>query len=119
VPEVLASGLGPESVDAYVTQQLSWARSFRAAMPGVVRGGRLPLRLRVQHLLAGAYWLTGWTLAAYMLLSVVALVFGAAPVSATSPGELLLHWGRTPRPACSHWPSPRVPATGSPGSRCW
>jgi cellulose synthase (UDP-forming) len=92
VPEVLTSGLGPEDMASYVSQQMRWARGCLAALPQVVKA-RLPLRLRLQYLLSGAYWLTGWTLVVYMLFPVVRILTGEQPIVVASPEEFLVHWG--------------------------
>ena len=92
VPEVLTSGLGPEDMGSYVSQQMRWARGCLAALPQVVKA-RLPLRLRLQYLLSGAYWLTGWTLVVYMLFPVVRILTGEQPIVVATPEEFLVHWG--------------------------
>lgn len=92
VPEVLASGLGPEDIGAYVGQQLRWARGCLSSLPLIVRS-RLALRQRLQYLLSAAYWLTGWTLLVYMLFPVVRIVSGRyQPVQVASAEEFLVHW---------------------------
>ena len=70
VPEVLALGLGPEDMASYVGQQHRWARGCLGAMGAVMRA-RLPLRVRLQYLLSCSYFLTGWTVLAYMTFPVV------------------------------------------------
>jgi cellulose synthase (UDP-forming) len=45
LPKVLASGLGPEDMAAYTTQQLRWARGCLSALPRIFTA-RLPWRLR-------------------------------------------------------------------------
>jgi len=92
VPEVVASGLGPEDMSSYVSQQLRWARGCLATLPRVV-AARLGLRLRLQYLLSAAYWLTGWTLLVYMAFPVVRILTGEQPIDVSSPEEFLLHWG--------------------------
>jgi len=92
LPDALTAGLGPEDMSSYVSQQLRWARGCLAALPQVLRA-RLPLRHRLQYLLSGAYWLTGWTLLVYMLFPVVRILTGAQPIDVASPEEFLAHWG--------------------------
>jgi cellulose synthase (UDP-forming) len=91
VPEVLASGLGPEDMASYVGQQMRWARGCLWALPAVLKA-RLPLRQRLNYLLSGAYWLTGWTLLVYMAFPVVRILTGEQPVDVQSVDEFLLHW---------------------------
>ena len=92
VPEVLASGLGPEDMASYVGQQLRWARGCLWSLPAILTA-RLPLRQRLNYLLSGAYWLTGWTLLVYMTFPVVRILTGEQPVDVASVDEFLLHWG--------------------------
>lgn len=90
--QVLASGLGPEDMGSYVSQQLRWARGCLSSLPQVLRA-RLPLRLRLQYLQSAAYWLTGWTLVVYMAFPVVRILTGEQPIVVASPEEFLVHWG--------------------------
>jgi cellulose synthase (UDP-forming) len=92
LPEVLASGLGPEDAGSYVSQQLRWARGCLAAMPAVIRA-QLPFRVRAQYLLSAAYWLTGWTLLIYMTFPVVRILTGEQPVDVPSAEEFVVFWG--------------------------
>jgi cellulose synthase (UDP-forming) len=92
VPEVVASGLGPEDMASYVSQQLRWARGCLATLPRLV-SARLGLRLRLQYLLSAAYWLTGWTLLVYMAFPAVRILTGEQPIAVSSPEAFLIHWG--------------------------
>jgi cellulose synthase (UDP-forming) len=91
LPKVLASGLGPEDMAAYTTQQLRWARGCLSALPRIVRA-RLPWRLRAQYLLSGVYWLSGWTVLIYMMFPVVRILFGVQPLAHLTAPEFLLHF---------------------------
>lgn len=92
LPRVLASGLGPEDMSSYVSQQLRWARGCLDALPQVLTA-KLPFRLRLQYLLSAAYWLTGWTLVVYMVFPVVRILTGAQPIDVGSAEEFLIVWG--------------------------
>src|SRR5439155_5221125 len=92
VPETLASGLAPEDMASYASQQLRWARGCLSAVPRVLRA-RLPRRLKLNYLLSAAYWLTGWTLLVYFTFPVVKTLTGAQPVNVVSANDFLLHWG--------------------------
>lgn len=92
VPEVVASGLGPEDMSSYVSQQLRWARGCLTTLPRLVTA-QLRLRLRLQYLLSAAYWLTGWTLLIYMTFPAVRIVTGEQPIAVRSPEAFLIHWG--------------------------
>jgi cellulose synthase (UDP-forming) len=91
LPKVLASGLGPEDMAAYTTQQLRWARGCLSALPRIVRA-RLPWRLRAQYLLSGLYWLSGWTVLFYMMFPLVRILFGVQPLAHLTAPEFLLHF---------------------------
>jgi cellulose synthase (UDP-forming) len=91
LPKVLANGLGPEDMAAYVTQQLRWARGCLSAVPRILRA-RLPWRLRSQYLLSGIYWLSGWTILIYMLFPVLRILFEIQPLADLTAPEFLLHF---------------------------
>jgi cellulose synthase (UDP-forming) len=91
VPEVLAQGLGPEDMASYVGQQHRWARGCLGAIGSVLRA-RLPLRMRLQYLLSCSYFLTGWTVLAYMAFPVVRILTGQQPLAAPAADQFLLHF---------------------------
>jgi cellulose synthase (UDP-forming) len=91
VPEVLASGLGPEDMASYVGQQQRWARGCLSAFPKIVRT-RLPLRLRLQYFLSAMYFLSGWTVLVYMSFPVIRILFGEQPLAAATANQFLLHF---------------------------
>jgi cellulose synthase (UDP-forming) len=89
--EVGCSGLGPEDMASYVSQQQRWARGCLSAIPLVLRA-RLPWRIRLQYVLSATYFLSGWTLLLYMALPVVRLLFGVQPLASISADQFLLHF---------------------------
>ena len=91
VSEVVASGLGPEDMASYVSQQQRWARGCLSAIPAVLRS-RLPWRARLQYLLSATYFLSGWTLLLYMSLPVVRLLFGLQPLASVTANQFLIHF---------------------------
>ena len=91
VPEVLASGLGPEDMASYTSQQLRWARGCLSSLPRIITA-RLPLKIRLNYLLSAAFWLSGWTLLIYMTFPMVRILTGAQPVTVASVDEFLVHW---------------------------
>jgi cellulose synthase (UDP-forming) len=91
LPQILASGLGPEDMAAYTTQQLRWARGCLSSLPRIVRA-RLPWRLKSQYLLSGLYWLSGWTVLFYMAFPLVRILFGVQPLAHLTAPEFLLHF---------------------------
>jgi cellulose synthase (UDP-forming) len=91
LPTILASGLGPEDMAAYTTQQLRWARGCLSALPHIIRA-RLPWRLRAQYLLSGIYWLSGWTVIIYMAFPIVRILGGVQPLAHLTAPLFLLHF---------------------------
>ncbi|MDQ3092378.1 MAG: glycosyltransferase [Actinomycetota bacterium] len=91
VPEVLALGVGPEDMASYVSQQQRWARGCLGGMASALRA-RLPLGMRVQYLLSGMYFLSGWTVLIYMSFPVVRILTGEQPLDGASADQFLLHF---------------------------
>jgi len=91
VPEVVAHGLGPEDMASYVSQQQRWSRGCLSALPAVWRSS-LPLRLKLQYALSASFFLTGWTVLAYMSFPVIRLLTGAQPLASTSADQFLAHF---------------------------
>ncbi len=92
MPEVLSRGLGPEDTAAYVSQQQRWARGCLSGLPRAIRA-KLPIKLKLQYMLSGLYFLSGWTVLIYMSFPVVRLLGGGQPfeLSVDAP-EFLLHF---------------------------
>jgi cellulose synthase (UDP-forming) len=88
VPEVLASGLGPEDLASYVSQQHRWARGCIGAIRRVL-GSPLAPRLKAQYLLSASYFLTGWTVLVYLSLPVVRILTGAQPLAGAAADSFL------------------------------
>jgi cellulose synthase/poly-beta-1,6-N-acetylglucosamine synthase-like glycosyltransferase len=91
VAEVLASGLGPEDMASYVSQQQRWSRGCLGAL-GLVLRSSLPFRLKIQYALSASYFLSGWTVLVYMTFPVVRIVSGAQPLAATTADQFLAHF---------------------------
>jgi cellulose synthase (UDP-forming) len=88
VPEVLASGLGPEDLGSYATQQHRWARGCIGAIRQVIRSQLAP-RLKAQYILSASYFLTGWTVLVYLSLPVVRILTGAQPLAGAAADSFL------------------------------
>ena len=88
VPEVLASGLGPEDLAAYVSQQHRWARGCMGTIPRLIRS-QLPWRRKLQYLLSASYFLSGWTVLVYLSLPVIRIVTGAQPLAGAAADSFL------------------------------
>ncbi len=91
VPEILAQGLGPEDMAAYVSQQHRWARGCLSSLPAALRS-RLPWPLRAQYLLSAMFFLSGWSMLVYMLLPVLRILTGAQPLAGATADQFLLHF---------------------------
>jgi cellulose synthase (UDP-forming) len=91
LPDVLSRGVGPEDTAAYISQQQRWARGCLSGVPRALRA-RLPIGLKIQYLLSGVYWLSGWTLLIYMSFPVVRLLGGGQPIGHIDAPEFLLHF---------------------------
>ncbi len=91
VPEVLASGLGPEDMASYVSQQHRWARGCLSAISTTVRS-RLPWRQKLQFVLSSMFFLTGWTYLIYMSLPVVRIIGGEQALAGATADQFLIHF---------------------------
>lgn len=91
VARVLASGLGPEDMASYVSQQHRWARGCISAIPTVLRA-KLPLRVKAQYLLSASYFLSGCTVLIYMALPVIRILTGAQPLAQATADQFLVHF---------------------------
>jgi cellulose synthase (UDP-forming) len=88
VSEPLAAGFGPEDLGAYVSQQHRWARGCLGTIPTILRA-RLPLRTKAQYLLSASYFLSGWTVALYLTLPLVRILFGLQPLAGSQADTFL------------------------------
>ena len=92
VSEVLASGLGPEDLASYVSQQHRWARGCLGIIPRLLRSS-LPWPRRLQYLLSASYFLTGWTVAIYLSLPMIRILTGAQPIAGAAADSFLAAFG--------------------------
>jgi cellulose synthase (UDP-forming) len=91
VPEILASGLGPEDMASYVSQQKRWSRGCLSALSTAARS-RLPFRQKAQFLLSSLFFLTGWTYLIYMALPVVRILGGQQALASATAAQFLAHF---------------------------
>jgi cellulose synthase (UDP-forming) len=89
--QVLARGLGPEDMSAYVSQQLRWARGCVYAIRLVIRAN-IPLRIRLQYLHSCLFFLSGWTILLYLSLPSLFIFTGAQPFSVSTASQMLLYF---------------------------
>ena len=88
LPQVLASGLGPEDLASYVSQQRRWARGCIGMLPTIFRA-KLPFRSKMQYLLSASYFLTGWTVLVYLCLPIVFMFTGLQPLAGATADNFL------------------------------
>jgi cellulose synthase (UDP-forming) len=91
MPEVVASGLGPEDMKSYVSQQQRWARGCLGGLRSALRA-RLPLRQKAQYLLSSMYFLSGWTVLVYLTMPIVRILTGAQPLAGATADQFLVHF---------------------------
>ncbi len=91
INEVLARGLGPEDMSAYVSQQLRWARGCVYAIRLIIRS-KIPLRIRLQYLHSSLFFLSGWTILLYLSLPSIFIFTGAQPFSSSTSSQMLLYF---------------------------
>jgi cellulose synthase (UDP-forming) len=85
VPNVLATGLAPDTLDAYLRQQLRWASGgFEVLVRGQLfrRGNGLTIDQRLQYLFTGMHYLLSLAMLTFMLLPAGYLLFGLSPIDA-------------------------------------
>jgi cellulose synthase (UDP-forming) len=91
MPEVVASGLGPEDMRSYVSQQQRWARGCLAGMRTTLKAD-LPPRQKLQYLLSSMYFMSGWTVLVYLAMPVVRILTGAQPLAGATADQFLVHF---------------------------
>jgi cellulose synthase (UDP-forming) len=91
MPEVVASGLGPEDMKSYVSQQQRWARGCLGGLRSALKAD-LPLRQKLQYLLSSMYFLSGWTVLVYLAMPVVRILTGAQPLAGATADQFLVHF---------------------------
>ena len=92
VPEVLASGLGPEDMASYVSQQHRWARGCLGMIPRVL-SSTLPFAKKLQYLLSASYFLSGWTVLVYLSMPIIRILTGAQPLAGAAADSFLAAFG--------------------------
>ena len=94
VPEIIATGDGPETFDTYLGQQFAWAYSmaqiFLRHTPKLLR--RYEAKQAFQFLMAQS-WYTLWSVSCVVLwaLPIVSLLTGL-PVVSVRPSDFLIHY---------------------------
>ena len=92
VSEVVASGLGPEDMASYVSQQQRWARGCLSAIPAVLRARGCRGGLASSTCCRPRYFLSGWTLRAVHVAAGVRLLFGIQPLASITANQFLIHF---------------------------
>jgi cellulose synthase (UDP-forming) len=91
MPEVVASGLGPEDMRSYISQQQRWARGCLGGMRSAFRA-QLPVRTKIQYLLSSMYFMSGWTVLVYLMMPIVRILTGAQPLAGATADQFLIHF---------------------------
>ena len=85
VNEIVADGLAPEDLGAYLSQQFRWARgNLQLLLCGRLLRGRLRLSQRLQYAWSAAHYLSCFSTLVYLLLPCLALAFGIQPMGAAT-----------------------------------
>ncbi len=85
VNEVVADGLAPEDLAAYLSQQFRWARgNLQLLLGGRLLRSRLGLGQRLQYAWSAAHYLSSFSSLVYLLLPCLALAFGVQPMGAAT-----------------------------------
>lgn len=84
---VYVSGLGPDTLGAYFTQQYRWAHGVTAVLKKVIAAFiRAPFSMRPgqwwEYFLSASYFLTGWTNFLMLSAPIAFLLFGVRPLIA-------------------------------------
>ena len=85
VPQVLARGLAPDDLGAFVKQQHRWASGgFEVLLRGGLfrRDRRLTLDQRLQYMFVGTHYLLSLAMLVFMCLPATFLMFGLSPIQA-------------------------------------
>lgn len=86
VPQVLARGLAPDTIGAFVRQQHRWASGgFEILFRGRLfrRDRKLTLDQRLQYLFVGTHYLLSVAMLVFLCLPATYLLFGLSPIQAT------------------------------------
>jgi cellulose synthase (UDP-forming) len=85
VNRVVADGLAPEDLAAYLSQQYRWARgNLQLLLTGRLFRRGLRLGQRVQYAWSTAHYLSAFATLVYLVLPCMALVFGVQPMGAAT-----------------------------------
>jgi cellulose synthase (UDP-forming) len=84
---VYVYGMGPETLSAYFTQQMRWARGNLGVFPRLLwEMVRRPRSLRLaqwwEYFLTCTYYFVGWTNFCFMIMPILFLLFGVRPLIA-------------------------------------
>jgi cellulose synthase (UDP-forming) len=85
VPQVLATGLAPDTINSFVKQQHRWATGgFEILTRGRLfrRDRKLTLDQRLQYMFVGTHYLLSLAMLVFMCLPATYLMFGLSPVRA-------------------------------------
>jgi cellulose synthase (UDP-forming) len=85
VNEIVADGLAPEDLAAYLSQQYRWARgNLQLLLCGRLGRRGLGLGQRLQYAWSAAHYLSSFSTLVYLVLPCIALAFGVQPMGAAT-----------------------------------
>lgn len=93
VPKVLARGLAPDTLRAYLKQQFRWSRgAFELLLTGrLLRDGRLTLDQRLQYFFTSTHYLLAFATIVFQLLPAAYLLLGKTPAHASLANWLVFY----------------------------
>lgn len=94
VNEILANGEAPHSISSYFRQQLRWAKGGLSMLfiHNSFNSTTLSIDQKFQYFFANMFYLVGFSMAVYIMLPLIYLLFGASPLHITSTANWLLHY---------------------------
>jgi cellulose synthase (UDP-forming) len=85
VNQIVADGLAPEDLAAYLSQQYRWARgNLQLLLCGRLGRRGLSLSQRLQYAWSTAHYLSSFSTLVYLVLPCIALAFGVQPMGAAT-----------------------------------
>lgn len=93
VPEVMAVGLAPDTVESYFKQQRRWSRGGFAMLLEhfPLLNKKLSIDQRIQYM-SCTFYLSGFAILAYVLFPMIYLLTGERPVAVYNPTDWLIRY---------------------------
>ena len=92
IPNILATGLGPDTIDVYHKQQVRWASGgFHMFFKQNPLSKNLTFDQKIQYLLSSTFYFSGIVVLLMMIMPLLYLLFGIVPIHA-SLGVWAIHY---------------------------